>query len=85
MELCQGRGSGGWGQGLHRRVVGMERAAQGCGHSPEGRSSRSVWTVLSDTGLTLGGSLWSPELDLVILVGPLQLGTLHGSVVENWK
>ena len=35
MELCQGRGSGGWGQGLHQRAVGMEQPAQGSGHGPE--------------------------------------------------
>jgi len=28
----------------------MERAAQGCGHSPKGWSARRVWTLLSDIG-----------------------------------
>ena len=51
MELCQGRGSGGWGQGLHQRVVGMEQPAQGSGHSPELLEFKeSIWTSLSDTG-----------------------------------
>ena len=36
---------GSWGKGLHQRVVGMEQDAQGCGHSPELRSSRSIWTT----------------------------------------
>lgn len=45
------RGRHGEGRrGLHRGVVGMGRNAQGCGHGPECRSSRSVWTPLSDTG-----------------------------------
>lgn len=33
-------------------------------------SSRSIWAVLSDTGLVLGGPVWSPELGSMILMGP---------------
>ena len=31
MELCQGRGSGGEGQGLHQRAVGMNRLPMAVG------------------------------------------------------
>ena len=34
-SCVRGGAAGGVGQGLHQRVVGMERAAQGSGHSPE--------------------------------------------------
>ena len=54
MELCHGRGSGGWGQGLHQRVVGMERDAHGCGHGPE----------LPDLCLDLGCSCAVPGVGL---------------------
>ena len=33
-SCVRGGAAGGQGQGLHQRVVGMERAAQGCGHGP---------------------------------------------------
>jgi len=58
----------------------MERAAQGCGHGPEDWSSRSVWTVLLDTGLILGGAVWSQNLDLVTLVSLSQLGIFCDSM-----
>ena len=58
MEMWGGSG-GGEGKVLHQRAVGMERAAQGSGHGP----------MLSD--IILSGSLWSQELDSVILVGPI--------------
>ena len=34
-SCVRGGAAGGEGQGLHQRAVGMERAAQGSGHSPE--------------------------------------------------
>ena len=34
-SCVRGGAAGGEGKGLHQRVVGMERAAQGSGHSPE--------------------------------------------------
>ena len=80
MELCQGRGSGDGGQGLHQRAVGMEWAAQGSGHGPECRSSRNVWTALSDMGFDFG-CVWSQELDLMTLVGPFQLRICHNSII----
>ena len=49
MELCQGRGSWGLGKVLHQRLVGMEQAAQGSGHSPE-VPVFTVCTMLSDRG-----------------------------------
>ena len=63
MELCQGGAAGGEGQGLLQRAVGMEQNAQGCGHGPECRSSRSAWAVLSDTGfgccvVLCGARIW---------------------------
>ena len=50
MELCQGRAAGGEGKGLRQRAVGMEQPAQGSGHGPKCWSSRSIGTLLSDTG-----------------------------------
>ena len=41
-SCVRGGAAGGWGQGLLQRVVGMERAAQGCGHGPKCQSSRSI-------------------------------------------
>jgi len=38
------------GKVLHQRAVGMERAAQGCGHPLSCQSARSVWTPLSEIG-----------------------------------
>jgi len=64
MELCQGRGSGGSGQGLHQRVVGMERAAQGSGHGPRCRSSRIAGTALTDKGFDFGWCSVEPGLGL---------------------
>ena len=32
-SCATGAAAGGWGQGLHQRAVGMERPAQGSGHS----------------------------------------------------
>jgi len=49
-SCVRGGAAGGEGQGLHQRVVGLERAAQGSGHGPKCRGSRSVRTMLSDTG-----------------------------------
>ena len=63
-SCVRGGAAGGWGQGLHRRAVGMERAAQGCGHGPECRSSRSVWTALSDIGFDLGWCCVEPGVGL---------------------
>jgi len=65
MELCQGRGSGDWGQVLHHRAVGVERAAQGSGHGSKCWSSSCVWTALSDIGFGFGVVLcgarsWAP-------------------------
>jgi len=34
-RCVRGGAAGGEGKGLHQRVVGMERAAQGSGHGPE--------------------------------------------------
>ena len=84
MAWCCVRGGavGGEGKGLHQRVVGMEQAAQGSGHRPEllelnkhldGTFRHTVWI--------LGGPLWSQELDLMILVGPFQLGILCDSMI----
>ena len=47
-SCVRGGAAGGEGRGLHQRAVGMERAAQGSGHGPKGRSSGSAWTALSD-------------------------------------
>ena len=52
----------------------MERAAQGCGHGPECRSSRSVWTALSDIGFDLGWCCVEPGVPSATLKGPFQLG-----------
>ena len=60
---------------LHQTVVGMEQAAQGCGHGlrlPEFK--KCLDTALSHGVWILGGAVWSWELDPVILVGLFQLG-----------
>ena len=58
----RGGAAGGEGKGLHHRTVGMERAAQGCGHSPVCWSSGSIWTMRSDMGSGFGGgAVWSQE------------------------
>ena len=49
-SCVRGGAAGGEGQGLHQRAVGMEGAAQGSGHGPKGRISRSFWTALSGSG-----------------------------------
>jgi len=46
----RGGAAGGEGKGLHQRAGDMERAAQGCGHGPQCRSSWSIWILLSDIG-----------------------------------
>ena len=52
-SCVRGGAAGGQGVVLHQRAVGTEQPAQGSGHSPEYQSSRSVWTLLSDTGFDL--------------------------------
>ena len=44
-SCVRGGAAGGLGQGLHRRAVGMERAAQGSGHGPKCWSSRNARTI----------------------------------------
>jgi len=39
----------------------MEQAAQGSGHGPKCQSSRSSWTLLTDTGFDFGLSSMEPE------------------------
>ena len=56
MECVRGGAAGGWGQGLHQRAVGMERAAHGYGHGPQCWSSRRVWTVFSTIWSDFGWS-----------------------------
>lgn len=51
---------------------GMQPAAQGSGHGLECWSSRSIWITFLDRG--------SLELELMILVGPFQLGVFCDSV-----
>ena len=67
------RESSGGGQGtvLLQRAVGMEQASQGSVHSPEYRSSRSIWTTLSDTGFGFW-VVW--ELDVMNLQVPSNSG-----------
>lgn len=50
MELHWGWSSGDWGKILHQRVMGMEEDPQGVVSAPYCWSSRSICTVLSDTG-----------------------------------
>ena len=42
-SCVRGGAAGGEGKGLHQRVVGMERAAQGSGHSPELLELKEHW------------------------------------------
>jgi len=81
MELCQGRGSWGLGRGS---------APEGGGHGT-GCPEQSLWPQVprfkecSDNALRhwvwiLGGCVWRQGLDLVILVGPLQLGIFCDSM-----
>jgi len=52
----------------------MERAAQGSGHSPELLELEKHLNIsLRHRVWILGGAVGSWELDLTILVGPLQL------------
>ena len=77
-SCVRGGAAGGQGKGLHQRVVGMERDAQGSGHSPSAGvpgASRHCF----QTGLALGGAAWSQLLDSMILVGPFQLRIVGGS------
>ena len=59
----------------------MERAAQGSGHDPKCRSSRSVLTPHRHRVWILCGAVWSQQQDSVILVGPFQLETFYGSAL----
>ena len=78
MELCQGSGSWGQGQGLHQRAVGMEWAAQGCGHSTELLEFKGSLDTASRHKVRILGDVWSQELDSVILMGTFQLRIFHG-------
>ena len=79
-SCVRGGAAGGEGQGLHQRVVGIERAAQGCGHGPECWSS-----TLSDIGFDLGWCCVEPGVDSMILVGPFQLGIFYDSVFSKMR
>lgn len=62
---------------LRQRVVVM---------APSCQSLRRVWTVPSNTGLRfLSGPAWSQGLDLMICVGPFQLGAFCGSMMMYYR
>ena len=65
----------------HQRVVGMEQAAQGSGHSPELLELKQCLnSVLGHRVWIWGGPVWSEGLDLMISMGLFQLqiyGSLH--------
>jgi len=67
-SCVRGGAAGGEGQRLHQRAVGMERAAQGSGHSPKCWSSGSVWTCSQTLGLSFGRGFVQPGLDSMVLV-----------------
>ena len=55
---------------MHQRAVGMERAAQGTGHSPEVMEIKEhLDSALRHWVWILGGAVWSRVLDSMILVG----------------
>ena len=59
--------------------VGMERAAQGCGHNTELLEFKGSLDTASRHKIQILGDVWSQELDSVILMGTFQLRIFHGS------
>lgn len=59
---------------FRRRQRAQKQAALGSGHNPECRSSRSVWTKLSDTHLTSAWSCAEPRATRCCLWVPFNLG-----------
>ena len=74
MELRQGRAAGGWGQGVHQRMVGMEQPAQGSGHGPELLESKECLdSALRHRVKLLDSPVWNLEWNSMIpmiLMGP---------------
>jgi len=52
----------------------MERVPQGSGHDPKLLQLKHLDKALRNMFLFFGWSVWSQEVDSVILVGPFQLG-----------
>jgi len=61
--------------------VGMERAAQGCGHGPQCQSYGCIWTVLTYIGFDLSWSCVEPGAGLSDLVCPFQLRISFDSMI----
>ena len=83
-SCVRGGAAGGEGKGLHQRVVGMERAAQGSGHDlklPE--LQEYLDTTLRNTVRILHGPAWSQGLNSMTLSGPFQIRILYDSVISS--
>ena len=66
---------------LTKRVVSMQRAPQGSDHGPRlAEFKKYLDNALRHRILILGGRVWSQELNLMILMGPFQLGIFYDSM-----
>ena len=72
-SCVRGGAAGGWGKGLHQKVVRpWSRLLRAAGMELSCWNLRSIWAMLSDTGFDfLGGPVWSQEL------GPFQRGIFY--------
>jgi len=81
MDLCQGRGRQGLGEGS--APVGREQTHQGSDHGPELPEFKECLDSILRHGVwILGGPVWSQGLDMVVPVSPFQLRMFYGSVIE---
>ena len=80
-SFVKGGSAAGQGKVLQQKEVGMEQAAQGSRHDPE-LLELKVWAMLSDSGVWSSDCpMWSQELDLLILLGPVQTEIFHDSML----
>jgi len=75
----RGGAAGGEGQVLYQRMVGMEWAAQGGGHSPKCWSSRGSGTPLSDSNHV------SPSRPTLVPLDRLQQESYHRNSPFMWE
>lgn len=63
-----------------RVILELEQASQGSGHSTKPEFKKHLDSALSHRVGLLGCPVQGQELDLMILMGPLQLSVLYDSV-----